>query len=951
MSAFSTEKPLSGFLVAPRVPQGLAAAVEGLTREVIRNKPSDIYVFAARHFENLLQLREQYEASTPLTRDPQILQEMGLTHLVSPDRRKTTSRSRLDSDRSGSPSRRESGPDDEGGTDPGDRPEDTPAQMETNSQDPEISPHTYILTEGSPYDIPESVTTVIIPEHLSLPQRDPFGEEIIPEEVKVLELPLVDVPPKKPEIIIPKQNLQCINEEEGLEDEEVVDETGTSDPPTSFLDVEEEGNEMKSFGQDVSEDFPRGECVSMSSTSAKETSATDGPLETPKEFPDSGEDVTSVSVSGESSNEAKETTLTDGTSFSIDPTRPFVPELNLDSLQDITVSSFKMTEDEYEPGDNENTNSFSETLTPDERVRSAGGGVENLEDGGVEEEFVQEFVEVEPPCEKKVAVVLGEDEEHPENRTDAPGDVRCDEKGSESDQGTENLDEETPLAVSRSASQCTTRRVSSGNLVRMKEDLRLQEDEEGKEEGEIEAVGDDAEDDRERMESKEYHIYVPEMDQSEESTTESSFNSAATKIQAGVRGFLTRRRLQRMHHLNSTLNGVPSIQDSIVIDERPLESLGVPERDLEEAATTIQSNFRGYKARKRLRREDAMQRTTISMERAFGEEGLRHTGEFHDCIPLPLLDTPPVIFQPKWQSEDEISPTQQQTLGMMFQIAPGIPGIPVLQFGLPPKITKLVDLVVLAKDETAVESGYLNFITSVEDADTPDFRKRPRTPGSDASGESTRDFLELSPRKGVIIEEITSLEEAEILREIKAKESAKIRETPGTPEIPGVEAGAEVPAVAENNPENGGMKEIESEAPEEEASFPLENPGASGQVLDIAGALEAPLATLGFPMKEGKLLHYGSEDSMTSHVRRPLLEVTLTPGDPMKSMSLSQESQLAGERIESPITMMQIVPGRGSSLLQDDSGEILAGEEKKENEFTGTPETSELSKKSEGESN
>ncbi|XP_028981780.1 uncharacterized protein LOC114841078 [Diachasma alloeum] len=912
-----------------------------------------------------------------------------------------------------------------------DQPEDDDEGLKASSRasaDPKGSPHTYVLTEGSPYDIPESVTTVIIPEHTpspgpddhKLPQvleelenpersRDPsssFGEEIILEEPKDSLIDMIpkkpEMIPKKPEITIPKQNLQCINEEEDLEEDETVD-NGTSDPPTSFLDVEEETNDQKSM--DASDDFGRPECISMSSTSAKETSITDGPMETPKDLPDSGEDVSTVSASAESSNEAKETTLTDGTSFSIDPTRPFVPELNLDSLQDITVSSFKMTEDEYEPGDNENTNSFTETLTPDERDRGRRGeeGLEGCEDvdedrSGVSESlgarddeeevkhletgedvFVKEFVEVrEPLCEKKVVYVTGPNEDlgneektevevsHEDLPHDSGGDppeARAEsdldkegktdeEKGSESDQGTENLTEEdTPLAVSRSASQCTTRRVSSGNLARMR-DTRVEEGEEegdgrsdearvkflGEGEGEVDpgevggkeidiaAVGDDAEDDRERMESKEYHIYVPELDQSEESTTESSFNSAATKIQAGVRGFLTRRRLQRMHHLSSTLNGVPSIQDSIVIDERPLEYLDVPEKDLlelEGAATTIQSNFRGYKARKRLRREDAMQRTTISMERAFGEDGLRHTGEFHDCIPLPLLDFAPRIFTPECpQNEPNAGDrTPKQTVGMMFELAAGVP---VLQFGLPPKITKLVDLVVLAKDESAVESGYLNFITSVEDAESSPaaagFFKPPATPGSDASGESTREFVELSPRKGVIIEEITSLEEAKILSEMKAKE---------TPETP------EVPAVPEKDIEELEATKEASETAEEETSTPLED--ESGEVLekpgiDIAGALEAPLAILGFPMKEGKLLRYESEDSMASHDRRPLLEVTLTPGDPMKSLSLSQESQLAGERIESPITMMQIVPGRGASLLQDDSGEIITGEDKKEGE-------------------
>jgi len=58
----SSLHPGTGYLIAPRVPHGLAAVVEGLTREVLRHRPEDIYVFAAHHFENLLKLREQYHA-------------------------------------------------------------------------------------------------------------------------------------------------------------------------------------------------------------------------------------------------------------------------------------------------------------------------------------------------------------------------------------------------------------------------------------------------------------------------------------------------------------------------------------------------------------------------------------------------------------------------------------------------------------------------------------------------------------------------------------------------------------------------------------------------------------------------------------------------------------------------------------------------------------------------
>lgn len=40
------------------VPEGLDAALEGLTREVLKHQPKDIYWFAAQHFEKLVGLRD-----------------------------------------------------------------------------------------------------------------------------------------------------------------------------------------------------------------------------------------------------------------------------------------------------------------------------------------------------------------------------------------------------------------------------------------------------------------------------------------------------------------------------------------------------------------------------------------------------------------------------------------------------------------------------------------------------------------------------------------------------------------------------------------------------------------------------------------------------------------------------------------------------------------------------
>lgn len=40
------------------VPPGLEALMEGLTREVLKYQPKDIYLFAAAHFDKLLKIRE-----------------------------------------------------------------------------------------------------------------------------------------------------------------------------------------------------------------------------------------------------------------------------------------------------------------------------------------------------------------------------------------------------------------------------------------------------------------------------------------------------------------------------------------------------------------------------------------------------------------------------------------------------------------------------------------------------------------------------------------------------------------------------------------------------------------------------------------------------------------------------------------------------------------------------
>lgn len=47
------------YIIAPRIPRGLAPAVEGLAREILRQRPRNIYAFAAQHFAELVELRDK----------------------------------------------------------------------------------------------------------------------------------------------------------------------------------------------------------------------------------------------------------------------------------------------------------------------------------------------------------------------------------------------------------------------------------------------------------------------------------------------------------------------------------------------------------------------------------------------------------------------------------------------------------------------------------------------------------------------------------------------------------------------------------------------------------------------------------------------------------------------------------------------------------------------------
>ncbi|XP_029167602.1 myb-like protein X [Nylanderia fulva] len=102
------------------------------------------------------------------------------------------------------------------------------------------------------------------------------------------------------------------------------------------------------------------------------------------------------------------------------------------------------------------------------------------------------------------------------------------------------------------------------------------------------------------------------------------FYSAVIKIQACVRGFLMRRRMKKDVNSKTVSDNVSSVQKINTIDH-----LTVPHP----------ANLREVRSgRQRLRREEALRNTTLSLENAFATGRLQHTGEFHDSVPLPLFD-------------------------------------------------------------------------------------------------------------------------------------------------------------------------------------------------------------------------------------------------------------------------------------------------------------------------
>ncbi|XP_046837786.1 protein PFC0760c-like [Vespa crabro] len=688
------------------------------------------------------------------------------------------------------------------------------------SSSPKEIPFSYILTEGSPVEIPDFVTTVIIPERSpSTPEFDldnkeedielqderrkraveSFGEYIQPEqtECSTVDIDFIRGIKAGHDIAIVRKDLDGIKEEEEYDEEK----------PVKLMDEEDKHEkEMKKdhspLLEHISENEENEETDENEKRETKIIPIVETEIELENQTNDREEIIENVNVienlleceestetadgTSESTNEVKETTITDRStdSLSLDPARPIVPELNLDSLRDITISSFKMndadetislmeltlsekekadSEQDVEMKEEENSDSphkedtsAMETISMDEKPMEMEISLINLESEEINkeehsispEEIIRNKEEVLiTSSERKIQPLLSENVEQCDTiKSDSSplGYLELEENATDLD--TEEEIAKELIEIDRAENLILfkeTSTISEDNLEKSheildsngtikdstiveEEDLKIKDEKQCKDAisprsessttstenlKKITNTKDEKENISERMESKkssdneekdqsnksqndnlrsdtsvtpfeefdtneldtklaekkEYHLYVTNLmpTKSQEDTSESSSTlySAVTKIQAGVRGFLTRKRLQENNRLDSTLDNVPSIQESVTEDPQVTDFKSVSETMVDSpvkstnalSSTTTSENkmivekqgeipmtktiSMPIKQRQCLRREDAMQTNTLSMENAFASGRVQHTGEFHDCLPLPVLES------------------------------------------------------------------------------------------------------------------------------------------------------------------------------------------------------------------------------------------------------------------------------------------------------------------------
>ncbi|KAF7408263.1 hypothetical protein HZH66_002800 [Vespula vulgaris] len=696
------------------------------------------------------------------------------------------------------------------------------------SSSPKEIPFSYILTEGSPVEIPDFVTTVIIPERSpATPEFDldnkeedvelrderrkraveSFGEYIQPEQIECSTVDIDFIRGIKigHDIAIVRQDLDGIKEEEEYDEEKQVKLTNEEEDDKNEKEMKKDHSPLL---EHISENEENDETDENDKSETKIIPIVETEIELENRTDDKEEIIENVNVienslegeestetadgTSESTNEVKETTITDRSSdsLSLDPTRPIVPELNLDSLRDITISSFKMNdadetislteptlsekekadiehdaqtkEEENSDSANKEDTSAMETISMDEKPMEIETSLINLECEEINKEehsvSPEEIIRNEEELlvtsnERKTQPVLSENVKQRDTiKSDSSplGYLELEENAADLDTEEEIAKElieidraenhspsqKTPIISEDNLEEKSHETLDSNGTIKDQEILTIVEEENLKNKNEkecedsmspksessttsaenlkeITSTKDEKENISERMESrkssdnekeknhsneslndnvrsdtsvtafeefetkelapkssekKEYHFYVTDLmpTKSQEDTSESSsttFHSAVTKIQAGVRGFLTRKRLQESNRLDSTLDSVPSIPESVTEEPRVIDFKSVSETISDSpvkstnalSSTTTSENViiveeKGnipitktvsmpVKHRQCLRREDAMQRNTLSTENAFASGGVQHTGEFHDCLPLPVLES------------------------------------------------------------------------------------------------------------------------------------------------------------------------------------------------------------------------------------------------------------------------------------------------------------------------
>ena len=354
-----------------------------------------------------------------------------------------------------------------------------------------------------------------------------------------------------------------------------------------------------------------------------------------------------------------------------------------------------------------------------------------------------------------------------------------------------------------------------------------------------------------------------------------------------------------------------------------------------------------------------MQRTTLSVENAFAENQLQHTGEFHDCIPLPVFDAAalslkshrakvPVDASDTSSGDDSVKANEvEQLLGKL--LLGHAAAAATTNFPGPANLGPFVDVVLLPGDTEAVlQSRYLNFITSVEDVVTNElFDGAPGTP------------------KGVIIEELTSLDESKSMTAAAAGSGNAASDNTAASED-SISAGksnnndstsdelipqqtnqkddAVAGDTAKSDDQSSGKKLEEAGllAPAEENS----RTGVEAVAKNAVAAMASPTPRPEAGSELGEASSF-VEASITSE--EPLsmnIEEVLGLGDESgrrDKSAMGMTTVVAGEMIKSPVTMMQVDTKSGEEIKDREAGALsIEADTPKENESSDDKKPSDV---------